>query len=64
MLCITLHQTKDPTDDPFSDANTKTEGEPSSHSHTLQPHHFQRDIRLPRVDVTKFDGLDPTGWVT
>jgi hypothetical protein len=55
---------KIPTDDPFPDAHTKTEGETSSHSHTFQPHHFQRDIRLPRVDVTKFDGLDPTGWVT
>jgi hypothetical protein len=40
----------------------KTEGETSSHS--FQPHHFQRDIRLPRVDVTKFHGSDPTGWVT
>jgi hypothetical protein len=53
-----------PTDDPFPDAYTKTEGETSSHSHTFQPHHFQRDIRLPRVDVTKFDGSDPTGCVT
>jgi hypothetical protein len=44
------------------DAPKKTEGETSSHS--FQSHHFQRDIRLPRVDVTKFDGSDPTGWVT
>jgi hypothetical protein len=50
---------KIPLDD---DAPKKTEGETSSHS--FQPHHFQRDIRLPRVDVTKFDGSDPTGWVT
>jgi hypothetical protein len=50
------------TNDSFPDAHTKTEGETSSHS--FQPHHFQRDIRLPRVDVTKFDGSDPTGWVT
>ena len=42
---------KIPLDD---DAPKKTEGETSSHS--FQPHHFQRDIRLPRVDVTKFDG--------
>jgi hypothetical protein len=55
---------KIPTDDPFPDAHPKSEGEPSSHSHTFQPHHFQRDIRLPRVDVTKFDGSDPIGWVT
>jgi hypothetical protein len=58
-LCTKL---KIPTDDSFPDAHTKTEGETSSHS--FQPHHFQRDIRLPRVDVTKFDGSDPTGWVT
>ena len=60
-LCTKL---KIPTDDPFSDAPPKTEGEHSSHSHTFQPHHFQRDLRLPRVDVTKFDGSDPTSWVT
>jgi hypothetical protein len=55
-LCTKL---KIPLDD---DAPKKTEGETSSHS--FQPHHFQRDIRLPWVDVTKFDGSDPTGWVT
>jgi hypothetical protein len=58
-LCTKL---KIPTDDSFPDAHKKTEGETSFHS--FQPHHFQRDIRLPRVDVTKFDGSDPTGWVT
>jgi hypothetical protein len=58
-LCTKL---KIPTDESFPDAHTKTEGETSSHS--FQPHHFQRDIRLPRVDVTKFDGSDPTSWVT
>jgi hypothetical protein len=52
---------KIPTDDPFSEAPLKTEGKHSSHSHTFQPHHFQRDLRLPRVDVTKFDGSDPIG---
>jgi hypothetical protein len=60
-LCTKL---KIPTDDPFSDAPPKIEGEHSSHSHTFQHHHFQCDLRLPRVDVTKFDGSDPTGWVT
>jgi hypothetical protein len=55
---------KIPTDDPFSEAPPKTEGEISSHSHTFQPHHFQHDLRLPWVDVTKFDGSDPTSWVT
>jgi hypothetical protein len=53
-LCTKL---KIPTDDSFPDAHKKTEGETSSHS--FQPHHFQRDIRLPRVDVTKFDGSTP-----
>jgi hypothetical protein len=60
-LCTKL---KIPIDDPFSDAPPKTEGEHSSHSHTFQYHHFQRDLCLPRVDVTKFDGSDPTGWIT
>jgi hypothetical protein len=58
-LCTKL---KIPTDDSFPNAHKKTEGETSSHS--FQPHHFQRDICLPWVDVTKFDGSDPTGWVT
>ena len=58
-LCTKL---KIPTDDSFSDAHKNTEGETSSHS--FQPHNFQWDIRLLRVDVTKFDGSDPTGWVT
>jgi hypothetical protein len=53
---------KIPLDDSLDDAHKKNEGETSSHS--FQPHHFQRDIRLPRVDVSKFDGSDPTGWVT
>jgi len=52
---------KIPIDDPFFDAPPKTESEHSSHSHTFQPHHFQCDLCIPRVDVTKFDGLDPTG---
>jgi hypothetical protein len=44
---------KIPTDDPFSDAPPKTEGEHSSHSHTFQHHHFQRDLCLSWVDVTR-----------
>jgi hypothetical protein len=55
---------KIPTDDPFFDAPPNIEGEHSSHSNTFQPHHFQCDLCLPRVHVTKFDGSDPTGWVT
>jgi hypothetical protein len=60
-LCTKLHI---PTDNPSSSSPPHTEGDHSSHSHTLQNHHFQRDLRLPWVDVTKFDGSDPTGWVT
>ena len=53
-----------PADNPLSDPPPHTEAENSSHSHNFQYHHFQRDLRLSRVDVTKFDGSDPTGWVT
>ena len=53
-----------PANPPLSDPPFHTEVETSSHSHNFQPHHFQRDLRLPHVDVTKFDGSDPTGWVT
>jgi hypothetical protein len=60
-LCTKLHI---PTDNPSSSSPPHTVGDHSSHSHNSQNHHFQRDLRLPRVDVTKFDGLDPTGWVT
>jgi hypothetical protein len=55
---------KIPTDDHFSEASPKNESETSSHSHTFQSHHFQCDIHLPQVDMTKFDGLNPTDWVT
>jgi hypothetical protein len=61
MICTKLHI---PADNPLSDPPPHTEAENSSHSHNFQPHHFQRDLRLPWVDVTKFDGSDPTGWVT
>jgi hypothetical protein len=35
-------------------------------SHYQGPHtiHFSRDLRPPRIEVNKFDGSDPTGWVT
>jgi hypothetical protein len=53
-----------PTDNPSSDSPPHTDGEHSSHSHKFQKHHFQCDLCLPWVDVTKFDGSDPTSWVT
>jgi hypothetical protein len=60
-LCTKIHI---PTDTPSSDSPPHTEGENSSHSHNFQHHHFQCDLRLPWVDVTKFDGSNPIGWVT
>jgi hypothetical protein len=36
----------------------------SSHSLHFQSNSFHRDPRLPHVEVNKFDGSDPTGWVT
>jgi hypothetical protein len=53
-----------PADLPISDPPLHTKGETSSHSQNFQHHHFQRDLCLLRVDVTKFDGTDPTRWVT
>jgi hypothetical protein len=50
-----------PTDNPLSNPPLDTKFE---HSSNFQHHHFQCDLHLPRVDVTKFDGSDPTGWVT
>jgi len=61
MICTKFHIHTDPS---LSDPPLYTEGETSSHSHNFQPHHFQCDLCLPHVDVAKFDGLDPTSWVT
>jgi hypothetical protein len=36
----------------------------SSHSLHFQSNYFQCDPCLPRFKVNKFDGFDPTGWVT
>jgi hypothetical protein len=61
MICTKLHIHADPH---LSEPPLHTKVETSSRSHNFQPHHFQRDLRLPRVDVTKFYGSDPTSWVT
>jgi hypothetical protein len=53
-----------PTDNLSYSSPPHPEGDHSSHSNNSQNHHFQRDLCLLRVDVTKFDGSDPTGWVT
>jgi hypothetical protein len=60
-LCTKLHI---PTDNPSSHSPLHTKYEHSSHSRNFQHHHFQRDLCLLRVDVAKFDGSNPTGWVT
>jgi len=36
----------------------------SSQSPHFHSNYFHREPRLPRVEVNKFDGFDPTGWVT
>jgi hypothetical protein len=36
----------------------------SSQSLHFQSNAFHCEPRLPRVEVNKFDGSDPTGWVT
>jgi hypothetical protein len=61
MICTKIHI---PADHPLSNQPFHTKDEISSHSHNFHPHHFQHDLRLLHVDVTKFDGSDPTGWVT
>jgi hypothetical protein len=58
MLCTKM---RIPTDNHLSDPPSDTKAE---HSSNFQHHHFQHDLRLPWVDVTKFDGSDPTCWVT
>jgi hypothetical protein len=36
----------------------------SSHYQGHHSTHLPRDLCLPRIEVKKFDGSDPTGWVT
>jgi hypothetical protein len=36
----------------------------SSHFQGIQSNHLQHDLRLPKIEVNKFDGSDPMGWVT
>jgi hypothetical protein len=61
MICTKLHI---PADPPLSNPTLHTKAKTSSHSHNFQPHHFQRDLRLLWMDVTKFDGSYTNGWVT
>jgi hypothetical protein len=53
------------SEDPFSSAPPyNPEGSESSHFTLFHSNHFQRKLLLPRIEVNKFDGIDPTGWVT
>jgi hypothetical protein len=60
-LCTKLHIS---IDKPSSSSPPHPEGDHSSHSNNFQNHHFQCDLCLLWVDVTKFDGSDPVGWIT
>jgi hypothetical protein len=60
MICAKMHIH---IDLPVSDPPFHTEGETSYHSQNFQPYHFQHDLCLLHMDVTKFDVSDPTGWV-
>jgi hypothetical protein len=60
MICTKIHI---PAYPPLSDPPFLIEAKTSSHSHNFHPHHFQCDIGLLHVDVTKFYGSNPTGWV-
>jgi hypothetical protein len=53
-----------PTNIPSSNPPLHSEGETSSNSQFFQPHRFHHDLFLLHVDVNKFYGTDPTGWVT
>jgi hypothetical protein len=47
-----------------SDQPSHLEGTASSNSQQFQSNPFHRDLCLSRVEVNKFDGSDPTSWVT
>ena len=47
-----------------SDQPSNLKGTTSSNSQQFQSNPFHRDLCLPRVEVNKFDGSDPTSWVT
>jgi len=40
------------------------EGVESFHPMGIHSNHFFHDLCLPKVDVNKFDGSNPTKWVT
>jgi hypothetical protein len=60
-LCTKLNIPRDLTS---SNQPLQPDDETSSNSQNFSSHHFQRDLRLHRVDVNKFDGSYPMGWVT
>jgi hypothetical protein len=36
----------------------------TSHAMTFHSNPLHHELHLPKVEVNKFDGLNPTGWVT
>jgi hypothetical protein len=56
-----LNQTQDP---PFPEQPSHVDGIGSSHIMAFHSNPFPRDPLPPRVEVNKFDGSDPTSWVT
>jgi hypothetical protein len=55
---------KHPIGSPSFEQPSHSKGENSSHNMALHSNSLPRDPHLPRVEVNKFDGLYPTGWVT
>jgi hypothetical protein len=48
----------------ISGPNTYQDDHDSSPYQGTHTTHFYRELLPPRIEVNKFDGLDPTGWVT
>jgi hypothetical protein len=49
---------------PFFEQLSHLDGVEYSHTMAFQSNSFHHDLHLIRVEVNKFDGLDPTGSVT
>ena len=56
-----LHQSKGPLS---SKQTSQQESVESSHSMAFHSNPLTHDLCLPKVEVNKFDVLDPTCWVT
>jgi hypothetical protein len=61
---VVNHLLNRPQGPSFSDQTFHLDGADSSHSMLFQSNSFHCDPHLSQVEVNKFDGSDPTGWVT